>query len=97
MATNPHVLTPSEMEVYAHGDDGWGWPVFVEECPENSHSRCFWALAQEDPIKPSGVRFNAIDGHGCAWDGDWYGKWDSLGWRAWSDRPTEAQKRREPW
>ena len=91
------VLTAEEMTVYAHGDDSWGWPVYIEECPDNSHARCFWALAQEDWLKPSGVRFNAIDGHGCCWDGDFYGKWDSLGWRAWPERVSEAERKKTPW
>ena len=97
----PHILDFEDMiEAGKNGD-----AVYVEESPQNSYRRCYWAIAVEgiEPPKdggynyPGGVQFNTVDADQNMLDGDLYWLNSPLGWRAWSGKPTEEQMQKEGW
>ncbi len=100
ISREPHVLTQDEMTVLGR----IGGAVYIEEYPAY-RARCCWVLVTPgvEPPKdkpynyPGGVLFNATDADGDIWDGDFYGLEMPLGWRAWSGKPTEEQRRNTPW
>ena len=79
--------------------------VYVEECPKGDPVRCFWGIAfpgieppKDKPFNyPGGVDFNVTDVESDIWDGDFYNMNAPLGWRAWTSRPTDEQRRNTPW
>lgn len=96
----PRVLTWDEMKdgVKDHR------PVFVEEWTEGAQPRCFWGLIEcgfEPPEHgynyPGGVEFNVVDTSQDMWDGDFYGMNSTLGWRAWTNEPSEEQRKAAKW
>ena len=97
----PRVLTADEMTELGKT----GGAVWVEESPEGSDPKCFWGLVTEgvEPPKdkgynyPGGVYFNVVDTESDMWDGDFYGLKTPLGWRAWTARPTEEQRKAVKW
>lgn len=100
-AQEPRVLTTKEMQEAAKNKEA----VYVEGSPEGSCARCFCGLVVEgiEPPEdggynyPGGVLFNVIDGECGMWDGDFYGLATPLGWRAWTSRPTDEQRKAVKW
>lgn len=79
-------------------------------CVETADGELRWALTYPgiEPPKerfryPGGVLFDAVDVNDEIYDGDFYGmtmpdgRPHGLGWRAWTSRPTDEQREKEPW
>lgn len=100
-AQEPRVMTADEMIEAVKTNEA----VYVEESPEGSSQHCFWGLVVEgcDPPQdggynyPGGVLFNVINAHEDMWDGDFYGLNSPLGWRCWTAKPTEEQRKAVKW
>lgn len=100
-AQEPRVMTADEMIEAVKTNEA----VYVEESPEGSSQHCFWGLVVEgcDPPQdggynyPGGVLFNVINAHEDMWDGDFYGLNSPLGWRCWTEKPTEEQRKAVKW
>lgn len=100
-AQEPRVMTADEMIEAVKTNEA----VYVEESPEGSSQHCFWGLVVEgcDPPQdggynyPGGVFFNVINAHEDMWDGDFYGLNSPLGWRCWTSRPTDEQRKAVKW
>lgn len=101
ISREPHVLTQDEMTELGRT----GGAVYIEEYPAYRAQCCCWVFVtpgveppKDKPFNyPGGVLFNATDADGDIWDGDFYGLETPLGWRAWSGKPTEEQRRNTPW